>query len=72
MMLPWLAGFVAYQLLNPGTVSWWSEAWRGAQAALHVVPPTWLSASLTSFIVAAGATLLVAPLERRRSRAVRA
>jgi len=71
MMLPWLAGFVAYQLLNPGTVSWWSEAWRQAQAAVHVVPPAWLSASLTSFVVAAGATLLVAPFERRRPRAAR-
>jgi NCS1 family nucleobase:cation symporter-1 len=69
MMIPWLAGFVAYQLLNPGTVSWWSEAWQRAQAALHISPPTWLSASLTSFFVAVGATLLVAPIERRRSRA---
>jgi nucleobase:cation symporter-1, NCS1 family len=72
MMLPWLAGFVAYQLLNPGTVSWWSEAWQGAQASLHIAPPPWLSASLTSFVVAAGATLLVAPIERWRSRAARA
>jgi purine-cytosine permease-like protein len=72
MLLPWLVGFVAYQLLNPGTVPWWSDAWHRAQAALHLVPPAWLSASLTSFLVAAGATLLLAPIERRRSRTVHA
>lgn len=71
MLLPWLAGFVAYQLLNPGTVSWWAEAWQGVQAALHLTPPAWLSASLGAFAVAAAATLLVAPIERRRSGAAR-
>lgn len=65
MLLPWLAGFVAYQLLNPGSVPGWSEAWRGLQGALGVVPPAWLSASLASFAVAALATLAVTPLQRR-------
>lgn len=64
MALPWLLGFVAYQLLNPGSVPGWSDAWRQAQAALHLAPPVPLSASITSFAVAAGATLLLAPLER--------
>ncbi|MGC3998374.1 MAG: cytosine permease [Anaeromyxobacter sp.] len=71
MMLPWLAGFVAYQLLNPGSVPWWSEVWQRAQGALHVAPPSWLSASITSFVVAALATLLVAPLEGKRAAAQR-
>jgi nucleobase:cation symporter-1, NCS1 family len=66
MAIPWLAGFVAYNLLNPGMVPWWSDAWRGAQAALHLTPPVWLSASITSFAVAAGVTLLVGLAERRR------
>lgn len=66
MLVPWAAGFVAYQLLNPGTVPGWADGWRAAQGALHLVPPVWLSASLTSFAVAALATLLVAPLDRRR------
>jgi nucleobase:cation symporter-1, NCS1 family len=61
MVVPWLLGFVAYQLLNPGTVPRWSELWARAQAALHLSPPpVWLSASLTSFAVAALSTLLVA------------
>ncbi len=70
MAVPWLAGFAAYQLLNPGTVPLWSDAWRRAQAALHLGQPVFLSASLTSFAVAAVATLLVAPLEHR-ARAAR-
>ena len=65
MALPWLVGFVAYQLLNPGSVPGWSEGWRRAQAALHLAQPVRLSASITSFAVAAAATLLLAPLERR-------
>jgi purine-cytosine permease-like protein len=69
MLLPWLAGFTTYQLLNPGTVSWWASGWQRAQAALGLVPPAWLSASLAAFAVAALATLLVSPLERRLARA---
>jgi len=68
MLLPWLAGFVAFQLINPGGVAWWSEAWLGGRSFLHLDPPAWLSASLTSFVVAAGATLLLSPLERRLDR----
>ncbi len=70
MAIPWLAGFVVYQLLNPGTVPLWSDAWKRAQGLLHLGQPVFLSASLTSFAVAAVATLLVAPLEHR-ARAAR-
>ena len=69
MLLPWLAGFAAYQLLNPGTVPWWSETWQAAQGALRFAPPTWLSASLTSFVVAGVATLIVSRFERRPAAA---
>jgi NCS1 family nucleobase:cation symporter-1 len=27
MLLPWAVGFVVYQLINPGYVSWWAAAW---------------------------------------------
>jgi len=64
MVVPWLCGFVAYQLLNPGSVPGWSDLWARAQAGLHLSPPAWLSASLASFTVAAVATLLVALLRR--------
>jgi purine-cytosine permease-like protein len=68
MVVPWLLGFAAYQLLNPGTVPGWSDAWAHARAVLGPALPGWLSASITSFVVAAVATLLVAPLERRLTR----
>jgi putative hydroxymethylpyrimidine transporter CytX len=67
MLLPWAAGFVAYQLVNPGTVEWWSSWWidRGFDA------PNWASASIVSFAVAAVATLLVGALSRRTTAAAR-
>jgi purine-cytosine permease-like protein len=62
MLLPWVAGFVAYQLVNPGYIAWWAKLWTH----LRWFPPeTWMSASLLSFAVAAVATLPVGLLERR-------
>jgi putative hydroxymethylpyrimidine transporter CytX len=55
----WALGFVAYQLINPGFVSWWAKAWGHVDSWLGFTPPTWLSASLASFAVAAVATLLL-------------
>lgn len=66
MAFAWILGFAAYQLANPGTVPGWSDAWLRIRGALGWTPPGWLSASLASFAVAAAATLLLAPLERRR------
>jgi purine-cytosine permease-like protein len=65
VLVPWAAGFVAYQLLNPGTVPGWSALWTALQGAIGLSPPVWLSASLTSFAVAAGVTLLVVGPARR-------
>lgn len=53
-LVPWAVGFVAYQLVNPGYVSWWAAVWTHAQDALSFTPPHWLSASIVSFVVAAG------------------
>ncbi len=69
MLAPWLLGFVAYQMVNPGTVSWWASAWSSAQRAIGFTPPTWMSASVTSFVVAAAATFAVGTLVRRPSPA---
>jgi nucleobase:cation symporter-1, NCS1 family len=59
MLLPWAAGFVTYQLINPGYVSWWASAWTSVAHAIHFTPASWMSASICSFAVAAGVTLLV-------------
>nr|MBA3303197.1 allantoin permease [Acidimicrobiia bacterium] len=62
---PWAAGFVAYQLVNPGLVESWQRFWLARQADLGFTPPTWLSASLASFAVAAALTLAGGTLLRR-------
>lgn len=61
MTLPWLAGFVSYQLVNPGAVSWWKGLWPAW------TPPSWLSATLVSLLVSAFGALLVGAVSRRRA-----
>src|SRR5215467_3744929 len=62
MLLPWAAGFVTYQLINPGYVSWWVSAWTHVAQAIGFTPQVWMSASICSFVVAALVTLLVGGL----------
>jgi purine-cytosine permease-like protein len=69
MLLPWIAGFVTYQLVNPGLVGWWQRFWVDVQGAIHFTPPPWSSASLWSFTVAAVLTLVIGAFERRRTHA---
>ena len=47
----WLLGFVAYQLLYPGSVPVWSALWVGLAAAIGFVAPPWLGATLGSMAV---------------------
>jgi putative hydroxymethylpyrimidine transporter CytX len=61
MLLPWALGFVAYQVVNPGYISWWASWWT----ALHFPVQPWMSASLLSFVVAAATAFVVAPLDRQ-------
>jgi NCS1 family nucleobase:cation symporter-1 len=59
MVLSWAAGFVTYQLINPGYISWWVSAWQWSARLVSFTPAAWMSASILSFSVAAVATLLV-------------
>ncbi|GLZ14161.1 hydrogenase expression protein [Actinomadura sp. NBRC 104425] len=68
MIAAWAVGFAAYQLVNPGSVGWWAALWRDVREALGVAPPSWMSASLLSFLVAALVTLLVGRIARFRGR----
>ncbi len=56
MLAPWAAGFVTYQLINPGYVSWWASAWTSVAAWTGFPRESWMSASILSFAVAAAAT----------------
>jgi purine-cytosine permease-like protein len=75
MVVPWLAGFVAYQLVNPGFVGVWQRFWVARQHDLGFTPPSWASASLLSFFVAAVITLAISlttsSRARQRDRAVK-
>jgi putative hydroxymethylpyrimidine transporter CytX len=59
MLLPWAAGFVIYQLINPGYVSWWASAWSSFGHDIGFTPASWMSASILSFCAAGIMTLLV-------------
>lgn len=69
-LFAWVAGFVAFNWINPGTVTWWLSArnWFFDTLLGGPVPPTWLGASLLSFAVAFGLQaaerLLVRPASR--------
>jgi purine-cytosine permease-like protein len=60
MALSWLGGFVAYQLVNPGGVAGWSDAWARLSAQLHLAGHPWLSASVTAFAVSAALAAVLA------------
>ena len=68
MLLPWAAGFVTYQLINPGYVSWWVSAWTSVGRLIGFTPASWMSASILSFAVAAVITLLLGGLVRWLTR----
>ena len=69
MLVPWLVGFCAYQLINPGYLGWWSRQWSRIAEWLHFTPASWMSASLISFAVAALVTVPVGLLRRRKAPA---
>jgi purine-cytosine permease-like protein len=70
MLVPWAAGFVAYQLTAPTVLSaWpgWEAFWRRGQDLLHISPTNGFSASIVALAVAGALTPLV-----RGRRTVRA
>ncbi|HEY7225829.1 MAG TPA: cytosine permease [Micromonosporaceae bacterium] len=73
LLVPWVAGFAAYQLTAPtiftGTAAGWTTWWSARQADLHLSALSGFSASLVSLGVAAALTAaLSVPLIVRRGR----
>ncbi len=66
--LAWVFGFVAYQLVNPGTVEGWSPFWLDVQAAVfnNQPVPSWLGATYTSIIVSMLAAIAFGRIGRSR------
>lgn len=56
LLVPWVLGFVAYQLVNPGEIPKWVRFWTDARGWIDFTPPSWMSASLVSFFVAGAVT----------------
>jgi putative hydroxymethylpyrimidine transporter CytX len=67
LLVPWVLGFVAYQLVNAGAVARWAAWWSDVRGWLHFTPQSWMSASIVSFVVAAAVTFAVS-LPARRAR----
>lgn len=67
MLLAWLAGFVCYQLINPGAIGPWESAWLHVDRWLGIGATTDLSASLLSFAVSAVIAAGIVRLPRRLS-----
>ncbi|MGY1696862.1 purine-cytosine permease family protein [Geodermatophilus sp. SYSU D00814] len=69
-LLPWLAGFVAYQLTLPtwfpGPGAGWTAWWTARQADLGIDPANGWSASLVGLAVAVALTVPVTLAARRR------
>src|SRR4051812_16718627 len=63
MLLPWAAGFVAYQLTLPtyfdGAFGWWTTWWAARQADLGIAADNGWSASVVSLVVSALLTAVV-------------
>jgi putative hydroxymethylpyrimidine transporter CytX len=68
MLMPWLLGFVTYQLIYPGQVGWWASAWGELAQAIGFTARPWMSASIFSFAAAAVLTLLVGGVSRLTNR----
>jgi purine-cytosine permease-like protein len=64
MLVPWALGFIMYQLINPGSLSWWTSGWTSFAHWLGFTVQPWMSASILSFVVAGVATLLFGRVAR--------
>ena len=63
----WACGFVAYQLVYPGTVPGWADFWTWLDGRIGFVPPGWLGSSVAAIAVS-GLVMLVSGLLLRYRR----
>jgi nucleobase:cation symporter-1, NCS1 family len=67
-VIAWACGFVAYQLVYPGTVPGWSDFWTRLAATIGFVPPTWLGSSVAAIGIGGLAMLVLGLLARQRKQ----
>ena len=68
-VVAWACGFVAYQLVYPGTVAGWADLWISIDRAIGFVPPTWLGSSVAAIVVGGVVMMVLGRLSRPRRSA---
>ncbi len=63
-VVAWACGFVAYQMVYPGTVAGWAELWIGVDRLVGFVPPAWLGSSVAAIVVGGIVMIVLGRLTR--------
>ena len=58
-IIAWACGFVAYQLVYPGTVPGWADFWTGVDKQIGFTAPWWLGSSVAAIVVGGLVMLIV-------------
>jgi NCS1 family nucleobase:cation symporter-1 len=64
-VVAWACGFVAYQLVYPGSVPGWADLWTGVAGAIGFSAPVWLGSSVAAILVGGLVMLVLGRLTRR-------
>ena len=66
-VIAWACGFVAYQLVYPGTVPGWADLWSTVATAIGFTAPSWLGSSVAAIVVGGLVMLVLGRLTRPRA-----
>src|SRR4029453_18630644 len=64
-VIAWACGFVAYQLVYPGTVPGWADLWTTVDSAIGFTTPSWLGSSVAAIVVGGLVMLVLGRVTRR-------
>jgi putative hydroxymethylpyrimidine transporter CytX len=67
-IVAWAAGFIAYQLVYPGTVAGWAAFWTAVDRAIGFTSPTWLGSSVAAIVVGGAVMFVLGKLAARAGR----
>jgi hypothetical protein len=65
-VIAWACGFIAYQLVYPGTVPGWADFWTWLDTQIGFIPPGWLGSSVAAIAVGGFVMLIGGLLFRYR------
>src|SRR4029453_16669610 len=66
-VIAWACGFIAYQMVYPGTVPGWADFWTSVNQSVGFAAPTWLGSSVAAILVGGLAMIVFGRLARRFS-----